>query len=276
MWVIILIAIVSAVTAVLVIVLVTIGPARSVRPVYGMSGTAGGPVRPPPTISLTASPSIICSGGVVALTWHSTNAERIEEANESAVSVESGGTPATVPSPSWDRTSTEPTHTENITVGENWYFRATAISGPHNVTASVRVTVFQPGEWMTLSAAQGAFGMPERVIRIVCGSCDGQVELTGTINLPFDDWSMHLRAHRIRLRPGFERPVMIVHHLGSQFELHPGDPPVDTPDLPIAGEWLLCTPATTQDCPHGLDLTHPIGGAPGVPHLDLEIEVACV
>jgi hypothetical protein len=269
MW--IILVFVTLVAVLIVILISTARGARSVRPEYP-------PAVPRLIISLTAGPPIICSGDVVALTWRSTGdvAERIEQTNESAVEVESGGTPATMPSPSWDRTSTEPTHTENVTVYENWYFRATAVSGTNHFTASVRVTVFQPGEWMTLSSTQDASDTPPRVIRIVCGSCEGQVELTGTINLPPEDWSSHLRAHRIRLRPGFDRPVMIVHHLGSHFELHPGDPPVDTRDMPIAGEWLLCTPARIQDCPDGEDLTHVIGGQPGVPNLDLEIEVACV
>lgn len=66
--------------------------ARSVAPGPAPTGTGvTPPVVPPSTIRLTASPPIICSGDVVALTWHSTNAERIEETNESAVAVESGG-----------------------------------------------------------------------------------------------------------------------------------------------------------------------------------------
>src|SRR5258707_14734749 len=102
-----------------------------------------------------------------------------------------------------------------------------------------------------MALSDPAFGIPPRGIRIVCDDQCEQVEQTGSVTLPFEECSAHLRAHRIRLRLGFERPVMMVHRpdLGLRFELHPGDPPLDTNDFAIAGEWLLCTPPTPQDCP---------------------------
>ena len=275
MWWIVL-ALVVPVGALIIILIATSRGPRSVRPDPGTPAAQAGPML---DIRLTAVPPIICSGDVVAPTWHSTGAvaDRIEETNESAIAVESGGTPATTPSPLWDRTSTEPTHTENVTVYENWYFRATAVSGTTHFTSSVRVTVFQPGEWIPLAAPQS---IPARPLPIVCGRCEGQVEIIGRINLPPEEWSPQLRGHRIRLRPGFDRQVLIVHHFGrdfgSRFELRPGDPPVEIGDMPMAGTWLLCTPPLIQDCPIGEDLTHPIGGQPGVPDLNIEIEIACV